>query len=344
MKVLLCEEPGRFAYIKRDEPLMQEERAILKVKRIGICGTDLHAFEGTQPYFEYPRVLGHELACEIIDIRVNDEFKAGDKVTFIPYFNCGECIACRNGLTNCCVNMKVFGVHIDGGMSEYISVPINKLLHGNKMSFDELALVEPLAIGAHGVRRAAVKPGEFVLIVGAGPIGLAQDGVELGKCRSHDVGRCGCARRVRGVDADVADADPLRTQPARRALDRLPDRGDGVRAADQRLGVLDDRLGETDVIAVPIAEFAVESEPAGTLGPGSELAEQDGLARASQTGKRPVRMEWGSLKQPVLERAQHVIPARQVWRWHAVARPERVRQRIRLSGECRASHRSVSCD
>jgi len=172
MKVLLCEEPGRFAYIKRDEPLMQEERAILKVKRIGICGTDLHAFGGTQPYFEYPRVLGHELACEIVDIRVNDEFKAGDKVTFIPYFNCGECIACRNGLTNCCVNMKVFGVHIDGGMSEYISVPINKLLHGNKMSFDELALVEPLAIGAHGVRRAAVKPGEFVLIVGAGPIGL----------------------------------------------------------------------------------------------------------------------------------------------------------------------------
>jgi len=172
MKVLVCEEPGRFEYSKRDEPSIQEERAILKVKRIGICGTDLHAFEGTQPYFEYPRVLGHELACEIVDISSNDEFKVGDKVTFIPYFNCGECIACRNGLTNCCVNMKVFGVHIDGGMSEYISVPVNKLLHGNNMSFDELALVEPLAIGAHGIRRAAVRPGEFVLIVGAGPIGL----------------------------------------------------------------------------------------------------------------------------------------------------------------------------
>jgi len=172
MNVLLCEEPGRFEYIKRDEPLLQQEKAILKVKRIGICGTDLHAFEGTQPYFEYPRVLGHELACEIADIRSNDEFKIGDRVTFIPYFNCGNCIACRNGLTNCCVNMKVFGVHIDGGMSEYISVPADKLLQGQNMSFDELALVEPLAIGAHGIRRAGVRPNEFVLVVGAGPIGL----------------------------------------------------------------------------------------------------------------------------------------------------------------------------
>lgn len=172
MKVLLCEEPGRFEYINRNEPLLQDDKAILRVKRIGICGTDLHAFEGTQPYFEYPRVLGHELACEIVDIRSNAEFKIGDRVTFIPYFNCGDCIACRNGLTNCCVNMKVFGVHVDGGMSEYISVPVNKLLQGDSMSFDELALVEPLAIGAHGIRRAAVRPGEFVLIVGAGPIGL----------------------------------------------------------------------------------------------------------------------------------------------------------------------------
>ena len=172
MKVLVCEQPGKFEYGKRDEPLLDGEKAILKVKRIGICGTDLHAFEGTQPYFEYPRVLGHELACEVAEIKPGEVYNVGDKVTFIPYFNCGECIACRNGLSNCCANMKVFGVHIDGGMSEYISVPVNKLLHGGSMSFDELALVEPLAIGAHAIRRASVKPGEFVLIIGAGPIGL----------------------------------------------------------------------------------------------------------------------------------------------------------------------------
>src|SRR5918993_874831 len=114
MKALVCEKPGSFQYIKKEKPLLQNGHAILKVKRIGICGTDLHAFEGTQPYFEYPRVLGHELACEIADIKANGEFKVGDRVTFIPYFNCGECIACRNGLSNCCANMRVFGVHVDG--------------------------------------------------------------------------------------------------------------------------------------------------------------------------------------------------------------------------------------
>ena len=138
---------------------MQKGEAILKIKRIGICGTDLHAFEGTQPYFEYPRILGHELAAEIIAIETNEQFAVGDKVTFIPYFNCGVCIACRNGLTNCCVSMKVCGVHVDGGMAEYLSVPVSSLIHSQGMGFDELALVEPLAIGAHAIRRAGIKAG-----------------------------------------------------------------------------------------------------------------------------------------------------------------------------------------
>ena len=172
MKALVCEQPGTFQYIKKEKPLLQNGHAILKIKRVGICGTDLHAFEGTQPFFSYPRILGHELAAEIIEIETNNEFAVGDKVTFSPYFYCGKCIACRNRLTNCCTDIKVFGVHIDGGMCEFISVPIQYLISGNQMSFDELALVEPLAIGAHGIRRAAVKPAEFVLVIGAGPIGL----------------------------------------------------------------------------------------------------------------------------------------------------------------------------
>src|SRR4026208_655088 len=172
MKALLCEEPGKLQYITRTEPSLEDGRAILKVKRIGICGTDLHAFEGTQPFFNYPRILGHELAAEIAEIEINNDFAIGDRVTFSPYFYCGKCIACRNGLINCCADIKVFGVHIDGGMSEFISVPIQYLIKGNEMSFEELALVEPLAIGAHGIRRAGVKPGEFVLVIGAGPIGL----------------------------------------------------------------------------------------------------------------------------------------------------------------------------
>ena len=172
MKALVCEQPGSFQYIKKEKPLLQTGHAILKIKRIGICGTDLHAFEGTQPFFNYPRILGHELAAEIVEIEDNNEFALGDKVTFSPYFYCGKCIACRNGLTNCCADIKVFGVHIDGGMSEFISVQIKYLIKGNDMSFEELALVEPLAIGAHGIRRAGVKPYEFVLVIGAGPIGL----------------------------------------------------------------------------------------------------------------------------------------------------------------------------
>lgn len=172
MKTLVCNTPKEFEYKEAEKPQLIKDYAILKVKRIGICGTDLHAFEGTQPFFNYPRILGHELACEIVEIEENPNFSVGDAVTFIPYFNCEKCVACRNGKPNCCTDIQVFGVHIDGGMAEYIRVPTRLLIASEGLSFDELALVEPLAIGAHGVRRADVQAGEFVLIVGAGPIGL----------------------------------------------------------------------------------------------------------------------------------------------------------------------------
>lgn len=172
MKTLVCTKPGEFQYEDGKMPQLQKGQAIIKIKRIGICGTDLHAFEGTQPFFEYPRILGHELAGELVAVDGAEGFRVGEHVSFIPYFNCGECIACRSGLANCCASIKVCGVHIDGGFAEYLSVPSYSLLHGEELSFDELSLVEPLAIGAHGVRRAGVREGEFVLVVGAGPIGL----------------------------------------------------------------------------------------------------------------------------------------------------------------------------
>jgi 2-desacetyl-2-hydroxyethyl bacteriochlorophyllide A dehydrogenase len=152
-------------------PVTAKGETLLKIERIGICGTDLHAFEGTQPYFNYPRILGHELAATIIETKA-DGFTAGDKVTIIPYMHCGNCTACNSGKNNCCVNMRVFGVHIDGGMREFVTVPNHALLKSEGLSLDELALIEPLAIGAHAVKRAAVANGEFVLVIGAGPIGL----------------------------------------------------------------------------------------------------------------------------------------------------------------------------
>jgi 2-desacetyl-2-hydroxyethyl bacteriochlorophyllide A dehydrogenase len=172
MKTLVCTKPGEFSYEEREMPVLQKKQAIIKVKRIGICGTDLHAFEGTQPFFDYPRILGHELAGELVEFDGAPGFEVGEKISFIPYFNCGTCIACRSGLPNCCAHIKVCGVHVHGGFAEYLSVPSYSLLHGEGLSFDELSLVEPLAIGAHGVRRAGVRPNEFVLVVGAGPIGL----------------------------------------------------------------------------------------------------------------------------------------------------------------------------
>src|ERR1700710_1981663 len=116
MKTLICTQPGSFEYKTANEPLSTAGNSIIKIKRIGICGTDLHAFEGTQPYFEYPRILGHELTGEIIDANGAPGFDRGEAVTIIPYFNCGTCIACRSDRANCCVSLKVFGVHIDGGM------------------------------------------------------------------------------------------------------------------------------------------------------------------------------------------------------------------------------------
>lgn len=215
MKTLVCETPGEFSYIERDIPAVDHNNVLLKMKRLGICGTDYHAFEGTQPFFEYPRILGHEIAAEVVKSD-NGDFKAGDLVTISPYFSCGICIACRNGKTNCCVDIKVFGVHIDGAMQEYISVPASAIIAGKGLGIDELALVEPLAIGAHGVGLGQIKKGDTVLILGAGPIGLgavAFAGINGGKVIVVDVNdnRLAFCKDHLGVKHTInpAKTDPL---------------------------------------------------------------------------------------------------------------------------------------
>lgn len=155
-----------------DLPGQEPGHALVKVSKVGVCGTDLHAFEGTQPYFSYPRVLGHELSGRIEWVEPGHGLNTGDQVCLIPYFHCGECAACKKGLTNCCQFIRVFGVHIDGGMKPYISVPVQNLLAVPGLGTEELALVEPLAIGTHAVRRSQLVPGEWALVIGAGPIGI----------------------------------------------------------------------------------------------------------------------------------------------------------------------------
>lgn len=173
MKGIVCEKIGRLKLVELEEPACAPDEAIVRIKRIGICGTDLHAYQGSQPYFSYPRILGHELSGVIEEAGEHVAgLRPGDQVSVIPYMHCGHCIACRTGKTNCCASMNVFGVHSDGGMRERVSLPAANLLKTNELTLDQSAVLEPLSIGAHAVRRSMLQKGEHALVIGAGPIGL----------------------------------------------------------------------------------------------------------------------------------------------------------------------------
>ncbi|MFK7771665.1 MAG: zinc-binding alcohol dehydrogenase family protein, partial [Saprospiraceae bacterium] len=173
MKYIICEKPGKFLLKEKEPPTRKAGEALLKINQVGICGTDFHAYCGNQAFFSYPRILGHELAAEIIEIESNEQkLSAGDKVIIMPYISCYECFSCRNGKTNCCSKIQVIGVHSDGGMQEVVSLPADILIPAGKLSDTEIAIVEPLAIGAHAIRRAALQKGETVLVIGCGPIGV----------------------------------------------------------------------------------------------------------------------------------------------------------------------------
>lgn len=174
MLTIVLEKPGQFAAIDVPEPHASAGDVLVRVHRIGVCGTDLHAFAGKQPFFTYPRVLGHELGVEVIDPGdAPGGLRTGDRCVVEPYLNCGRCIACRRGKPNCCTSLQVLGVHIDGGMQPLLRVPARKLHPSAKLDYEQLALVETLGIGAHAVERAQLVADEFVLVIGAGPIGLS---------------------------------------------------------------------------------------------------------------------------------------------------------------------------
>ena len=172
MRAVLCRNPGELEIVERPVPERKPGEALVRIRRIGVCGTDMHIYQGNQPYFTYPRVMGHELSGEIVVAGKGSALMAGDPVYVVPYIHCGQCIACRVGKTNCCTSLKVLGVHIDGGMCEYLSLPETHLFKAEGITLDEAAMVEFLAIGAHAVGRAKVSHGQRVLVVGAGPIGV----------------------------------------------------------------------------------------------------------------------------------------------------------------------------
>ncbi len=175
MQSIVLEVPGQFRQVEvPDIEQVEAHEALIRIHRIGICGTDIHAYKGDQPFFSYPRRLGHELGAEVVALGTSVvHLNIGDRVSVEPYLTCGHCQACTMGKSNCCESLQCLGVHTDGGMAEYIKVPAIKLHKSAVLTYEQLALVETLGIGCHAVNRAQINDNDIVLVIGAGPIGLS---------------------------------------------------------------------------------------------------------------------------------------------------------------------------
>ena len=223
MRSLILDQPGALRLADTPPPGDPGPgEARVRVSRAGVCGTDIHAWHGRQPFFTYPRILGHELAVEVLDVGPDvSNVRAGDRCAVEPYLNCGTCRPCRAGRGNCCERMQVLGVHLDGGLRERITVPAHKLHPSSRLDAESLALVEMLSVGAHAVARARPSERDTVLVVGAGPIGL---------------GVAACASSAGRVVA-IADVSPARLAFCREragfpsVLDLSGGAEDAVRAA-----------------------------------------------------------------------------------------------------------------
>ena len=173
MKAVYITEPGKVEIKEIPAPVRKKGEALLRVLRVGICGSDLGSYRGTFAYFDYPRIPGHEFSAEIVEIDDNEYgFKPGMIVTADPYFNCGKCYSCEHGHVNACMDNKTMGCQMDGALCEYITMPVERLIDGKGLSPEILAAIEPMCIGYHGMVRAGIRPGENVLIFGGGTIGV----------------------------------------------------------------------------------------------------------------------------------------------------------------------------
>lgn len=175
MKAIRLQEPRRFEYLEIDEPAAPGAGQVLvRTHRMGICGSDLAGYLGKMPFYRYPRIPGHELGVEVLAVGPDvTNVAVGDRCSVEPYMNCGTCYACRHAQPNCCEHLNVIGVMIDGGLCERFLIRAEKLHPSSVLNYDQLALVETLAIGCHATQRGNPLADEHVLIIGAGPIGLS---------------------------------------------------------------------------------------------------------------------------------------------------------------------------
>jgi 2-desacetyl-2-hydroxyethyl bacteriochlorophyllide A dehydrogenase len=204
MKAIRLEKPGHYALVEIEEPRKPGPgEALVRVHRVGICGTDVSGYHGKMPFYSYPRIPGHELGVEVVEAGPGvSHVRPGDLCAVEPYLNCLECFACRRGRGNCCEKLQVLGVHCDGGLRPRFILPARKLHPARKLQLDELPLVETLGIGFHAVERGAPQAGDEVLIIGAGPIGLSV--MQFAK--------------IRGARLTVSDVSPLRLEFARKEM------------------------------------------------------------------------------------------------------------------------------
>ncbi|HEX3997592.1 MAG TPA: zinc-binding alcohol dehydrogenase family protein [Pirellulales bacterium] len=221
MHAIVLQQPRQFESVEIDEPLApQPGEVLVRVHRVGICGTDISGYLGKFPFYSYPRIPGHELGVEVLAVGADvSNVKPGERCSVEPYINCQTCYSCRHGRPNCCQNLRVLGVHTDGGMRSRFIVPARKLHASAKLSVEQLALVETLAIGCHAVDRAAPRADEHVLVIGAGPIGLSV--LEF--------------VRLTGAKITVLDLNAQRLEFCRRMLgiaNTLQSQGDGSELAE----------------------------------------------------------------------------------------------------------------
>lgn len=203
MDVVVCSKPGELVLARRPVPVPGDGEILVRVRRVGMCGTDMHIIRGTQPYLVYPRIMGHEVSGTVESAPADAAVRAGDDVYVIPYFSCGTCRPCTSEKSNCCVRLEVLGVHRDGAFANFISVPERFVFRADGISLDDAAMMEFLAIGAHAVRRGEVASGQRILVAGAGPIGIA----------------CALFARLRGADVTMIDTRADRLALCRNHLD-----------------------------------------------------------------------------------------------------------------------------
>lgn len=230
MKAISLESPKHFKRIDIAAPGKPAPgEALVRVHNVGICGTDIGGYLGKMPFFSYPRIPGHELGVEVLEVGSGvNNVKPGDRCSVEPYINCQQCYACRRGYTNCCEKHQTLGVHCDGGLRPRFIVPARKLHISRKLSYEQLALVETLAIGCHAVDRSALKAEESCLIIGAGPIGLAT--LEFARLTGAKIimldvnaARLEFCRRAMGVQYTIQMSDKLEAELRELTDGHLPD-------------------------------------------------------------------------------------------------------------------------